>query len=122
MGRASMQIVIMLVCLNAAAGFLTASGVAAALDMQPNVGADKAIEDANDAASNVKAGGGLGSTLFALYNSVTSTFKSIVRVILYGPLMLTNLGMPQWVVTFVFAPATVISGADMVYSLSGRDL
>ncbi len=122
MGRASMEIVLALICLNAAAGLLTASGVAAALDMQPNVGGNEAIDNANQAADNVQAGGGLGDTLFALYGSVTGTLKTIFEVLFYGPIMLTNLGLPSWVVTFLFAPATVVAGADIIYSLTGRDI
>lgn len=121
MGRASTQIVIFLVLMTAASNAIMASGVGAALGVAPTTGAQSEIDQVQSDADEIEPAQGSSDTLFSLYNSVTGVFASIYGVIFAAPLMLVNVGMPTWLVTFIFAPAVVIVAADVAHLLTGRD-
>ncbi len=121
MGRASSQIVIFLLCLNAVAGLVTASGIGADLDIDPSLGADDKVEQTNQEANDFDPSSGLGSTLFALFVDIGDLFGSIFTLVFYGPVMLSNIGIPIWLTTFPFAPAAFIVAKDIAYALTGRD-
>lgn len=121
MGRASTQIVIFLVLMTAASNAIMASGVGAALGVAPTTGAQSEIDQVQSDADEIEPAQGSSDTLFSLYNSVTGVFASIYGVIFAAPLMLVNIGMPTWLVTFIFAPAVVIVAADVAHLLTGRD-
>lgn len=118
--RPSIQIVTFLILLNLAAGMITASGLGAALSVNPEVGADDQVAAANDNASQVEPSQGLRDTLFSLYSSTAGTMTAIFRLIFYGPVMLQNLGVPAFITTFVFGGASVIVAADVIHYLTGR--
>jgi len=121
MGRASTQIVIFLVLMTAASNAIMASGVGAALGVAPTTGAQSEIDQVQSDADEIEPAQGSSDTLFSLYNSVTGVFASIYGVIFAAPLMLVNIGMPTWLVTFLFAPAVVIVAADVAHMLTGRN-
>lgn len=121
MGRASTQIVIVLVLMTAASNAIMASGVGAALGVAPTTGAQGEIDDVQDSADSIQPSQGPTETLFSLYNSVTGVFNNIYGVIFAAPLMLINIGVPTWLTTFLFAPAVVIVAADIAHLLTGRD-
>jgi hypothetical protein len=123
--RKSTNIVMFLVLMNATALFLTASGVGADLGIAPQTGGGQGVESVNSALNpdNVNPGGGAGGTLFGLFTSAATIFKDVaVMATVGGPLMLANLGVPAFVVTFVFAPMYLIVGADALYLYTGRDV
>lgn len=122
MGRASSQIVIFLLCLNAVAGVVTASGIGADLGIDPSFGADDKVEQTQQTANDFNPSSGVGATLFALFVGVGDFFKSIFTLVFYGPVMLSNIGIPIWMTTFPFAPAAFIVAKDVAYALTGRDL
>lgn len=115
-----MKIVFVLVFLNSAAELMRASGWAASAGIDPDPGATSEMQQALDAAGNIRPGGGFGETLFALYISLTKTFFAIFEFIFSAPKMLINLGIPSFVVAFLFAPAALIVGRDIAYLLMGR--
>lgn len=121
MGRASTQIVIFLVLLTAASNAIMASGVGAALGVAPSTGAQDQIDQVQQDAETIEPTQGNTETLFSLYNSVTSVFSDLYGVIFAAPLMLINIGLPGWFVTFLFAPAVVIVATDVAHLLTGRD-
>lgn len=120
--RISTKLVIFLMLMNAAAGMMVASGVAEDLNIQPNPGGDTRVNETKQNASQVKAGGGLGSTLFTMYSTVADTLDSIYTLAFYGPEMLENLGVPGFLTDMFNGVLTVIVGADIVYALTGRDI
>jgi hypothetical protein len=122
MGRASTQIVIFLICLNAAAGLLAASGVAADLGIQPNVGSDDRIAATEEAAGSVNPSEGGSGTLFSAFTGGAEVIASAVTLVFYGPVMLSKIGIPLWMSTFLFAPAIFVTGLDVLFALTGRDL
>lgn len=109
-----------LVLLNASAGLITASGLGAALNVNPEIGGDGKIDGAEASAEEIKPSQGNLDTLYSLFVSTTGTMEDIFTIITYGPQMLMNLGVPTWIVGFVGAPATFIVAMDVVHFLTGR--
>jgi hypothetical protein len=118
--KISMKIAFVLVFLNSGAEMLRASGVADAMGIDASPGATGQMEKALDAAASIEPGGGFGETLFAMYVSVTRTFYAIFEFIFAAPSMLSNMGMPDILVAFIFAPLMLIVARDTAYLLIGR--
>ena len=121
MARPSTNIVIFLFLLNASATLLTASGVAGDLGIQPDPGADERIQATEQKMKELEASGGFGATLFLMYISITRVIEGVFGLLFAGPTMLANLGVPSWLLAFVFAPQYLIVGMDVVYLLTGRN-
>lgn len=118
--RPSIQIVTFLILLNLAAGVITASGLGAALEINPEVGADEQVEAANESASQIEPSQGIRDTLFSLYTSTAGTINDVATLVFYGPFMLQNLGVPGFLTTFIFGGASVVVAADVIHYLTGR--
>lgn len=118
--RYSTRIVIFLLFLNAAAGAFVASGTAADWGISPTPGGDEALQTANETATSIQGSGGFGETLFGAFAGAANTFSAIFSVVFAGPLMIANLGVPAWLTGFVFAPAYILVGIDLVYILTQR--
>lgn len=118
--RPTIQIVIFLVLLNLAAGLITASGLGAALAINPEVGGNDAVSDTQDEASSVEPSQGRLDTLFSLFTSTADTMNSIFKLVFYGPAMLANIGIPSFITTFIFGAAGIVVAADVIHYLAGR--
>jgi len=118
----AMSIVIFAIFLNAVPGLMLASGVAADMGVDPSVGGDAQVQEANQEASNIEPSGGFGETLFTLYTSLGTTLQGVLGVLIGAELMFISLGVPDWLVAFIFAPKFIIFGAALIYVLAGRRL
>jgi len=113
---------VLLMFVNGAAGLLVASGTATDMGMQPSVTGDQSVTDANDAMADIKIGGGFASTLYGLYTSVTGPVKAFVGLIFGGPIILASVGVPTWLLNFVFIPQYLVVGGTIIYALTQRAL
>jgi len=113
-------VIVFLVFLNGVPALLFASGVAADMGVDPAVSGGGNIDDANSAAQQVEVSGGFGQTLFALYTSLAGPFQTILGVLFGAELMLISLGVPGWIVSFVFLPKFLIGFGAIAYVLAGR--
>lgn len=111
---------VFLMFFNAAPALMIQSGVAADWGVQPNIGGDEYIEEANEDMSEVEPSGGFASTLFQLYNSAAGTVEALFSIIIGGPLMLSSIGIPNYIIGFVFVPQYIVVGSAMIYVLAGR--
>lgn len=116
----AVSVVVLMIFLNAGPGVLMASGVAADWGIVPSVSGGQSIDSGNQAMQNIEASGGFGQTLFGLYTTVTGPFKTLLGVVTAGPIMLASIGLPGWLVTFIFAPQYLIVGGAVIYVLAGR--
>lgn len=121
MGRASRHIVVFLVILYAVSIMITASGVGAALDINPEVAGGEEIDAANESARNISPSQGTQDTLFSMFTSTASSYEIVYQVVFYGPMMLKSLGVPDFILLPVFAPMYIIVAADFIHLLTGRD-
>lgn len=118
--RPTIQIVIFLVLLNLAAGLITASGLGAALAINPEVGGDQAVESSQENASQVEPSQGRLDTLFSLFTSTAGTMNDIFKLVFYGPVMLSNIGIPAFITNFLFGAAGIVVAVDVIHYLAGR--
>ena len=118
--RISMKIAIVLVFLNSAAELMRTTGIAEAMGANPEPGAAAEMRAALDALRNIQPSGGFDQTLFQLFISVTGSFRAVFKFVLAGPSMLINIGIPEPLVFFLFAPAALIIGRDIAFLLTGR--
>lgn len=114
------NLVIALILLNAAAGFLVASGWTADAGVSPEPGGDEHVSNVTNESNDVRASGGNLGTLFGLFQTVTGGFQDMLSIVFAGPLLLANLGVPNWILGFVFAPLYFIVAVDIIYLLVGR--
>lgn len=108
--------------LNAVPGLMVASGISADMGVTPAVSGGDNIEDANAAAKSFQPSGGFGSTLFSLYTSAGGFVQTILGVLIGGELMFISLGVPKWLVVFMFAPKYLIVFGTLIYVVVGRRL
>jgi len=113
---------VFLMFINGAAGMLVASGTATDMGVQPSVSGDQSVSDANDAMEDIKVGGGFASTLYGLYNSLTGPVKAFVGIIFGGPIILASVGVPTWLLDFMFIPQYLVVGGTVIYALTQRAL
>lgn len=120
--RVSLQLVVFLILLNGAAGAITASGAADALNIGPNPGGDEVTDIENRPGTLGSEAASNEGTLYTLYSSVTRAFDGVIALAFYGPIMLENLGIPSWITQMFSGVVTLIVTVDVIYLLTGRDM
>lgn len=120
--RITMVIVLALILTSAFANALAASGFNDATGLDPEPGGEQHIEDTNETAASISGQNSGGGTLFGLFGAIASVFNNIVGIVFAGPLMLYNIGVPEWILNFVFSVAAVLVGADVIYVWTGRSI
>lgn len=118
----AITLAILLMFMNAAPNLMVASGVSEDWGVTPAVGGDERVEQANSAMANIEPSGGFASTLFQLYTSVTGPVRAVMGLIIGGPIILASIGIPSWLIGFVFVPQYLIVGGTIIYVLAGRRL
>jgi hypothetical protein len=113
---------VFLMFVNASAGVMVASGTAADMGVAPSIGGDEAISDANTQMQEIEASGGFASTLYGLYTSVTGPVQAVVGLIGGGPIILASVGVPNWLLQFIFVPQYLVVGGAIIYTLTSRAL
>lgn len=109
--------------LNASAAAFVGSGVAADWGVEPDVGGGEAVNATKDnATQGFEPSQGSGSTLFTLFGTAAGGGTQVLAIIFAFPTMIDNLGVPDFLVTFIFAPLQVIWWGAIVYLFAGRIL
>ena len=119
---AAINVAVLLMFINAGPNLLLASGVAEDMGIDPSVSGGEQIDRANEEMRSIEPTGGFASTLFQLYTSVTGPVKVLMEVVFGGWLILASVGVPSWLVTFIFAPQYLLIGGTVIYVLAGRRL
>lgn len=120
----STNIIIFLICLNAAA-VVTGAALGPQLGVQPSVGGDAKIDDANanitDETRDTNAGA-LSGTLLGFVTVAGDVVSAIDTVIFAGPNMFISLGAPALLVDPFKVLVAFVFGFDVAEVLSGRIL
>jgi hypothetical protein len=117
----STNIVVFLVCLNAAAVLIGATGFAD-VGAAPEIGGDGVIDNAEQRTERISTD---RSALDQFVDGVITAAQVVgvvFEVATAGPAMFRNLGVPDVIVTFVAAPLYIIVGLDVLQVISGRDI
>jgi len=118
--RKTWAITIFLIFFNSGAVLLEVTGVTAAWGVESPTGTVAALTDAQEAMNGLRASGGLADTLFGSFAAAASAVEAVGRAVFAGPILLTNAGVPEPFVVFLFAPAALIIGRDILHALTGR--
>jgi hypothetical protein len=122
MALRSTNIVVLLVLLNASAVFVGALPVADDLGYSPAIGGGDTIDEAQSAGEEVKSDRSSLDQFVGGIIAAASTISTMLSVVVAGPQMLINLGVPTLIVTLVSGPLYVFVGLDLLQVLSGRDI
>lgn len=115
-------ITIFVVLSNAAAGFLIAAGAPQVYGIEPEPGVDQEVERANESASSIEDNLGIVESLVGLTITVVNTITDIFSALFAAPTLLLNLGVPRFIVTFVFAPLYIAAGIDVLGIIKGMNI
>lgn len=122
MSLRSTNILVALILLNSAAIFVGALPVSGELGYQPTVGGDDAIDEATSAGENIQSERSSLDQFVGGILAAASTITTMLGVVVAGPTMLINLGVPTALVTLLAGPLYVYVGLDILQVLSGRDI
>jgi len=120
----STNIIIFLICLNAAAAVVGA-GLGGQLGVEPTVGGDSKIEDAGADVTNATespSAGALSGTLLGFVKAGGSVIGAIDKIVFMGPNMFINLGAPSILIDPFKVVLIFVFGFDVAEVLSGRIL
>lgn len=122
MRRVTSSVIVFFMFFSAAANLLESTGTTDAMGVQTGVSAGAKLNEAAAAMSQVRGSAGTVESLFSIYTMVTSSMEAFAVGMSAGPRLLSAAGVPSYIIVFLFAPAAVIVGLDILYALSGRDL
>jgi hypothetical protein len=97
MARPVTTLVVFFVSINLIASVFMATGVAAMLHLDANVGGDEAVNDTVAAGKSVSTGSSTGSTLFGMYNVLANQVGGFYDVIYPGLHMFERAGVPGYI-------------------------
>lgn len=111
---------IMLVVANAAGGFLIAAGAGQVYDMSPEPGVDDEVQRANENAREIQDEQ-LGAAESVVGPTITGidAIDALLSAPFAAPILLLNLGIPQFIVEFTFAPLYVAASIDIAFMIRG---
>jgi len=115
------KVTIAFICLNAALVFLSAAGAAEAWGVDMNGGGiSDTVEQVNSAAEEIGSGPvGLVESVAGMGIAAVTLIVDLVEMAFAGPRLLDNMGVPDFVVAFIFAPLYVVVAIDIVAILRG---
>lgn len=108
--------------LNLFSGLILGTGAAATLGINPAVGGDQEVSQAQSQASEFKSGAPTGSTLFGMYNVVSGVVSTIAMPVTALPNMLRLAGTPQAITSMLQGILVVVYGLGVASFLRGYSL
>lgn len=119
MARQSFAAFIMLLMINAGTVAMTESGLSSAVGADLRTDAGESFAAAADGFDSLRLTGGLAD-LFGAITAGTQALAGLFQTLYAGPEMLIQLGLPGWVVAFLFAPLAALIGRDIIYFATSR--
>jgi hypothetical protein len=119
--KMSTQLAIFFVSFNAIAGIALGMGVAQELGINAETGNPQQLEQATQQ-TEPDLGSNVGSTLFGMYNQLTSQLGTIFYAIAPGFAMLRNFIPNIWVDALLSPVASLVVSKDLIAFARGTDL
>lgn len=117
------KITIIMFMANAAANFLKAAGAQEVWGVTAEPGVGQEVQRANESAAEIGSGPvGLIDALGGATVAAVDALAGLFSIIFAAPTLLLNVGVPTFIVTFVFAPLYLIVAIDVIAILRGFDL
>ena len=120
--RKTTSIVVFFVFFTAASNLLESTGVIDAMGLGTGVSAGAKLGESMEAMEQIRGSAGTVESLFSMYAMVASTFEAFAVGMTAGPRILLAAGVPAYILAFLFAPAVIIVGVDLIYAAAGRDM
>lgn len=117
----STNLLIILVLLNASAVMVGAIGMDD-IGYSPEIGGGDQIADAESEARSLSTERSALDQFVAGVIAAVDTVRTIFGVVIAGPQMLANLGVPGPIVAFFAAPIYILVGLDLLQIISGRSI
>lgn len=117
--KLSFWIVMFFMFMHGADVILHVSGAAGYMGVDPDTGDAEQLKEAQASAQQYDTGQGDGSTLFGLYNTLSSPVEDVFNIIFPGREMLIIAGVPWYVVDFFYVGLSIIPGYDLIKFLRG---
>lgn len=122
MNRVSTTIIVFFTFFTAASNLFEETGVTAAMGINTGVSAGQKLNEALTAMEQIRGSAGTVESLFSIYAMIGSTLEAFFVGVSAGPRILAAAGVPGFLLAFLFAPAVIFVGIDLIYALSGRDM
>jgi hypothetical protein len=114
------KVTIMMFTLNASITFLAAAGSGEVWGVEMESGIGSTANKVENAAQNVGSGPlGVVDAVAGLTIAALDIVTGLLDIIFAAPTMFANLGVPGFIVAFVFAPLYIVVALDMVALLRG---
>lgn len=112
---------VILLMMNAAATFLVFAGSGAVWGVEMQTGIQSEVEQVNQSAQTIGSGPvGLIEAVGGLaVAAVSAIVKMLGLITVGGPMMLGNIGVPDYIVAFVFGPIYVVVALDLITIIRG---
>ncbi|MDY6776035.1 MAG: hypothetical protein SV253_08185 [Halobacteria archaeon] len=110
----TLPILVLLIFLNGAAGFMAASGIADNLGVAPQPGGSGQIEEMNNDMKSFGSSTTDGEGFTGRVGGALSYVIDAFSVLFAAPTMIANAGVPTYAVTFAFAPLYLLVGLDLI--------
>lgn len=114
-------LVVFFLSLNLFSGMLISTGIAEdiGIGQQAEVGGDNNVESAQSSAEEVSTGAPTGQTLFGMYNVLANTLGEIRTIVLGGPAMLSNAGVPTFITSAMEVVMVLVYAVGIIRFLRG---
>ena len=124
MARPITTLAIFFLALSLFSQMLMATGVAATIGLETEIGGDQASDEVTQTAEGeLESGATSGDTLFGLYNVLASQVSNILGIFNPGLQMMDNAGVPSPIVNMLLMPiVSLVKFIGIVSLLRGWDL
>jgi len=124
MSRPITTLAIFFLSLSLFSQMLLATGVAATIGLDANIGGDNAADEVTETAEGeVESGATSGDTLFGLYNVLATQVSNVLGIFNPGLRMMGNAGVPSPIINMLLMPiVSLIKFIGIVSLLRGWDL
>lgn len=116
------RLTILLVMANATAFFLISGGVAAVYGISPHTGVDDEVERANESASQIEDEQSVVESVVGTAITAVDSLTGLLSAPFAAPTLALNLGVPGFIVAFVFSPLYIAAGIDLISVIRGFEI
>lgn len=114
------KVTIMTMALNAAVTFLAAAGSEAVWGIEYETGIGDTVTSVTESAKTITSGpSGFFDAVTGMTLAALNLLVDLLQLPFAAPTMLLNMGVPQFIVVFVFAPLYVVVAIDIIAILRG---
>lgn len=113
---------ILIIMANAATGFLVAAGVVDVYGIEPESGVDQEVNETNENAKEIEDDQSVIESVVGTAITAVNSLQNLLAVPFAAPILALNLGVPSFIVSFVFAPLYIAAAIDVLSVIRGIEI